>query len=99
LILFQLTNKHNGINKFVNKIKNKESPSIPSVKFKLKLGNQKNFTKNWKELTDFWKKPHNNNEIVKDKQVIFNVVLFSSLFFWDGINSKNKIPKIGNIKI
>jgi hypothetical protein len=97
--LFQLINKHNGINKFVNKIKNKDNPSIPSVKFKLKLDNQKNFTKNWKELTDFWKKPHKNNEIEKDKQVIFNAVLFNNLFFWDGINSKNKTPKIGSIKI
>ena len=46
LTLFQLVNKHNGINKVVNKIKNKDIPSTPIVKFKFKLGNQKNFITN-----------------------------------------------------
>lgn len=46
LILFQLVNKHNGINKVVNNTKNKDIPSTPSIKFKFKLGNQKNFTTN-----------------------------------------------------
>jgi len=46
LTLFQLVNKHTGINKVVNKIKNKEIPSTPIVKFKFKLGNQKNFITN-----------------------------------------------------
>ena len=44
--LFQLANKHSGINKVVNSTKNKEIPSIPKVKFKLNMGNQKNFTQN-----------------------------------------------------
>ena len=40
LMLFQLINKHNGINKFVKTTKNKEIPSIPKIKFKFKYDNQ-----------------------------------------------------------
>jgi hypothetical protein len=44
--LFQLVKIHKGINKVVNNKKKIEIPSIPSVKFKFKAGNQKNFTTN-----------------------------------------------------
>ena len=53
LTLFQLVNRHKGINKVVKKTKNKDIPSIPKTRFKFKLGSQKNFTTNWKEPVDF----------------------------------------------
>ena len=98
-MLFQLVSKHNGINSVVNNTKNKDIPSTPNIKFKFKLGNQKNFTTNWKELVDFWKNPHNNKEPVKDKHAEFKAIIFNNFFLLKGINNNNKIPKIGNIKI
>ena len=46
LTLFQLVSIQSGINKVVNSKKNIEIPSTPKVKFKFKIGNQKNFTTN-----------------------------------------------------
>lgn len=90
LTLFQLVNKHNGINKVVKRTKNKEIPSIPNVKFKFKLDNQKNFTTNWNELLDFWKKPHKNKELMKEKHEKFNAIIFNNFFLLEGMNNNNK---------
>lgn len=50
--LFQLVKRHNGISKVVSIIKNKEIPSIPTVKFRFKLDNQQKVLTNWKEAVD-----------------------------------------------
>lgn len=44
--LFQLASIHKGTNNVVNNKKNNEIPSIPRVKFKLKLGSHKIFVTN-----------------------------------------------------
>lgn len=74
-------------------------PSTPSVKFKFKLENQKNFTTNWNEPVDFWKKPHRSNEVKNDSPELFRAMFFNSFSFSEGINNNNKIPIIGNIII
>lgn len=79
-------------------MKNKDIPSIPIAKLKLRLGNHNNSLTNWKEAIDFSKKPHKNKEQLKDKHVEFRATIFNNLILWKGINNKNKIPKIGNIK-
>jgi hypothetical protein len=77
--LFQLVNKQSGINKVVNKMKNKDIPSIPIAKLKLRLGNHNNSLTNWKEAIDFSKKPHKNKEQLKDKHVEFRATIFNNL--------------------
>ena len=74
----------------VNTIKKSEIPSIPIVKFKFKLGNQKNVVINWNEAVDFSKNPHKIREKLKEKQEIFKATIFNSFVLLKGINNKNK---------
>lgn len=77
-ILDQLVNKQSGISKVVNTIKNKEIPSKPIARFKLRLGNQKNTLTNWKWQLDFSKRPHKSNELLKDKHAEFRAIIFNN---------------------
>ena len=45
-MLFQLANKHKGINNVVNIIKNIDIPSTPSGKLIFKIGTHRNFSVN-----------------------------------------------------
>lgn len=72
---------------------------MPSVKFKFRLENQKNFTTNWKELTDLWKKPQSSKDIKNEKPEKFKAILFNNLSFLEDKSNNSKIPKIGNTKI
>lgn len=56
---------------------------MPNTKFKFKLGDQKSLIINWKELVTFWKKPHNNKELEKEKQTKFKANIFKSFFLLD----------------
>lgn len=74
-------------------------PSTPSVKLRFRLENQKNFMTNWKEPTDFWKKPQSSKEVKNDKPVEFKAIIFNNFSFLEGVNNNSKTPKIGNTKI
>ena len=100
LILSQLTNKHNGINKVVNKIKNNEIPSTPIVKLILNnKGIHENLFTNWNVLTDLSKKTHNTNDSKKVKHEIFNAINLNKFLFVEGVITKKKAPNKGNNNI
>ena len=54
-----------GINKDVNKRKNKEIPSIPKVILKFSTGIHRSFVTNWKVPADFLNPPHINKNNTK----------------------------------
>jgi hypothetical protein len=54
---------HKKISNVVRSTKNKEIPSIPKVKLRLKKGIHNTLFTNWKELIDLLKKTHKNKEI------------------------------------
>jgi len=95
-MLFQLVNKHKKINNVVKITKNKEIPSIPTVKFKFKLGNHRIFSTNWKFPVDLSNKTHKNKEsknvmLEKNKAILFNKFLFH-----EGVNNNKQEPNKGN---
>ena len=98
-MLFQLTNKHKGINKVVKRIKNNEMPSIPNVKLKFNNDIHKNLLTYWKTPTDLSKKNHKNNERIKIKHVSWSDIIFKNGLLYDGVSDKRKIPPNGNNKI
>lgn len=61
--LVQLIKMHKKISNVVRSTKNKEIPSIPKVKLRLKKGIHNTLFTNWKELIDLLKKTHKNKEI------------------------------------
>ena len=72
----QLARMHNGIRRVVNKIKNKEIPSIPRVKFKFNSGTQQISSTNWKLEVDLSKKTHkkrDNKKVKNEKKRAVNL--------------------------
>ena len=76
-----------------------EIPSIPNVKFKFKIGTQKNLTTNWKAPLDRLKKNHNIKEPVNERHEVCKATNFNNFSSRAGININNKIPKTGNSNI
>jgi hypothetical protein len=91
-MLFQLINKQRGINKVVNRRKNNEIPSIPSVMFRFKTGIHRILVTNWKVPTDFLKPPHMNRNTMKGMQEKFKATTFNKFCCSGFINISNKIP-------
>ena len=97
LTLFQLVNKHNGINKVVKIKKKIEIPSIAKVKFKFQIGSQENLVKNCKEHTDLLKKAQTKSDPTNEKHAEFKAIIFNNFSFFVGIN--NKTPTAGHARI
>jgi hypothetical protein len=97
--LFQLTKRHKGINKVVNKTKKSEIPSIPNTKFKFKVGTHKNLLTNWNVPMDLLKKIHRTSERIKVKHDTFRATKRNKTRLDDGIINKKNTPIKGNINM
>ena len=97
--LVQLIKIHKKINKVVNKIKKRDTPSMPILKFKFRKGIHSNLLTNWNEPTDLLKKTHKNNEITYKKHDTFKAIDFNSEWFDEGTSNKKKVPIKGDITI
>ena len=71
-------------------------PSIPIVKFKLRLGAQKILSTNWKFPVDLSNKIHKPNDKIKVRLVINNDIVFNKFLFQDGVTKSNITPIKGN---
>jgi len=99
LTLVQLISIHRKTNKVVKRMKKREIPSIPKLKFKFKKGIHNNLLTNWKELIDLLKKTHKNREITYVKPDTFKAIIFNNELFEAGTNNSNEMPINGSTKI
>ena len=76
-MLVQLIKTHKKINNVVKSIKNKDMPSIPILKLKLKKGIHKILFANWNEPVDLLNKIHRNKEIKYTAQETLKATVFN----------------------
>lgn len=82
---------HKKTNKVVKRIKKRETPSTPKLKFKFKRGTHTNLVTNWNDPTDLLKKIHKNNETIYKKQDAFNAIDFNKEWLDARTNNNKKV--------
>ena len=97
-MLSQLVNRHKGISRVVNKIKNNDMPSTPTVKFKFNPGIHKNLSTNWNVPIDLSNENHKNNDNTNVKQENFSAIDFNKNLLDEGIVNNNNEHNKGNNK-
>ena len=88
-----------GISKVVNNKKNKDIPSTPKVKFKFKIGIQKNLSTNWNVPIDLLNSTQTINDKTKVRQEKLNATCLNNEEFDEEIGNSEKAPNKGSSKI
>ena len=81
----------------VNKIKNKEIPSIPKEKFILDPGSHEKVSTNWNWADELSNLIHKGIEMTKFSNDILKAKSLINCVLYAGINNSRKTPHIGRV--